>query len=294
LESVRDDRGCQGRVPRILILYPQRKVPRSATLLSIAMSKLGAITTLKSFDELRCSHIENFDLVVLRGLPYHYDSVRMNALITCLKNAKRVINDPKGMVLARDKYSSIKELEARGLPVPKTYLARTRGEVLNAVEVLGEAVLKPISSSLGFGVIRVDPETLFYAMSSIPFSFEIVVQEYLEKVRDVRVLVLGDKAVGAMYRISPFNVASNYAKGADVDPAPLDAYAPLAVKATRTLGLDYAGVDIIETPEGPKVIEVNPSPLWFGLSEALGKDIGIEIAKFLIRKACEDKTGADR
>jgi len=294
LESKRDDRGCQGRAPKVLILYPQRKTPRSATLLSVALSKLGAVAVIKSFDELRCSHVGYFDLVVLRGLPYHYDSVRMNALITCLKSAKRVVNDPKSTLLARDKYSSIKELEARGLPVPKTYLARTRAEVLDAVEALGEAVLKPISSSLGFGVVRVDPETLFYVMSSIPFSFEIVVQEYLEKVRDVRVLVLGNEVVGAMYRISPFNVASNYARGADVDPAPLGPYASLAVRATRALGLDYAGVDIIETPEGPKVIEVNPSPLWFGLSEALGKDIGIEIAKFLIKKACEDKTGADR
>ncbi|NPA84375.1 MAG: ATP-grasp domain-containing protein [Crenarchaeota archaeon] len=273
--------------PRILILYPQRKVPRSTVVLSAALSRAGAVVDAKQFDALPCDLLDRFDLIILRGFPYHYDAVRASSLATCLSEA-RTINNPWATIKARDKFTSIKLLERAGVPVPKTFLARTRGELLKRVEELGDSVIKPISSSLGFGVVRIAPDEVFYLLNALPFGFEVVVQEYVEKARDVRVLVAGREVLGAMYRVEPLKLASNYAQGADVDPAPPEEYSEISLKAVEALGLEYGGVDLVETPTGPKVIEVNPSPLWFGLSEAIGEDIGMKLAEFFYRKACEE------
>ncbi len=290
---IADARADPSMRPKVLILYPQRRMPRSVSLLSLAFARLGASAIARSFEEVSCGSISKYDIVVLRGLPYHYDAVRLSALISCLYGAKFVVNDPWAMIKSRDKYTSILELRKKGIPTPKTYLARTRAELVERIQELGEVVLKPLSGSLGFGIMRVEEETIFYKLSSLPFNFEIVVQEYLEKVRDVRVLVLGEKALGAMYRVSPTNFVSNFAQGAEVDPAPKELYEELAVKASKALGLEYSGVDLVETPRGPVVLEVNPAPLWFGLSEALGRDLTVDIARFIL-KAYEDKTGAER
>ncbi|ABU81352.1 SSU ribosomal protein S6P modification protein [Ignicoccus hospitalis KIN4/I] len=283
-----DERGCQGRVPRLLVLYPQRKMPRSVLILGAYLTKLGAITSLKSYEELSCRDLERFDLVVARGLPYYYDSVRMLSLIECLRTARKVINDPQATLVARNKYVSMKVLESNGVPVPKTFLVRTRFELLEKVKELGEVVVKPLSNSLGLGVNRVDERSIHYLIPLLPYTFDLVIQEYVEKVRDVRSFVIGNRAVASMYRISPFKFATNYAQGSDVDPAPLEEYSEISVKAVRALGLSYGGVDLVESPEGPKVIEVNPSPLWFGVSRACNVDVGFELAKFLFEEACED------
>jgi len=243
------------------------------------LKRLGHETVTLSFDHLECTYIENFDLLFLRGLPYEMDSVGLNALITCISQ-KPSINDPRSMLNARDKFTSIKILESLGIPVPATYLVRSKAELYYLVKKLGRGVLKPISGSLGLGVTEIDEFSLFYL--NLPRSFQAIVQERVEKVRDVRVLVTKNRGIAAMYRVAPLDFVTNYWKLKEADPAPLEEYEELAVKAIKALGLEYGGVDLIETPEGPKVIEVNPSPLWEGLKRVTGKNVMEEVLKDLL------------
>ncbi len=283
----------RGRQVRVLLTYPQSYPPRSVLSLYTAFTKLHVEVRLKPFDEVPCDEFSEYDAVMLRGFPYNLDLVTFNALTTCMEDTL-VINDPKAIVLARDKYSSVKTLEKKGIPVPKTKLVRRRNELVDIINEMEMAVVKPLSSSLGIGVQLITKESLGYFLSSFPFRFNAIVQEYVEKVRDVRVFVIGNRAVGAMYRVSPVTFVTNYSQGADLDPAPVRPYETMAVKATKALGLEYAGVDLVESPEGPKVIEVNPSPQWLGLSKILKKDIAMILAEYVVNRAREVKSGSER
>jgi ribosomal protein S6--L-glutamate ligase len=122
---------------------------------------------------------------------------------------------------------------------------------------------------------------IVYSLLPKPF----IIQEKIDKVRDVRALVIGDDVIGAIYRLpAPGRLITNVHAGGEVDPAPKEAYAKTAVFATKKLGLYYAGVDMIEGfPE--KVIEVNASPLWKGISKALSLDVPKLLVDFFISLA---------
>ena len=59
----------------------------------------------------------------------------------------------------------------------------------------------------------------------------------------------------------------------------------VAFAAARVIGLQMAGVDIIRTNSGPKVLEVNANPGLEGITKATGRDIAGEIIKFAVKKA---------
>jgi len=265
---------------RALLLYPTRRLTHSGKEIIKILRKLGVHVSHASFDWAECSYIDKFEVIVLRGLPYHYDAVKLNALITCLED-KTVVNPPRAMLNSRDKYTSIKIMERNGVPVPKTYLIRTKAELFMRLKSIKSGVLKPLSGSLGFGVTEVTMENLAYL--DLPLYFDAVLQERIDKVRDVRVLVTEERVIGAMYRISRNSFVSNFAVTHEADPAPEEEFAEVTIRAIKALGLKYGGVDLIETPEGPKIIEVNPSPLWEGMKRVLKRDVGLELFSSILR-----------
>jgi len=56
----------------------------------------------------------------------------------------------------------------------------------------------------------------------------------------------------------------------------------LGLEATHVLGLDYSGVDVIESPDGPVVLEVNASPGWQALNLAAGINVAEEIVRYAV------------
>jgi ribosomal protein S6--L-glutamate ligase len=65
----------------------------------------------------------------------------------------------------------------------------------------------------------------------------------------------------------------------------------MAITATRLLGLDYAGVDLVEGPAGPVVLEVNGTPLFRGILEATGLDMAESIVEHAISRVGRRKRG---
>src|SRR5260370_3405421 len=106
---------------------------------------------------------------------------------------------------------------------------------------------------------------------------EIFLQEFVRESRgrDVRALVVGDRVVGAMRRkAKKGEFRSNLHRGAEGTLLDLSsAYLDAALKAARIIGLEIAGVDMLESATGPKIMEVNSSPGFRGLEEATRKDI---------------------
>ena len=117
----------------------------------------------------------------------------------------------------------------------------------------------------------------------------ILIQEFVaeSKGRDVRVLVVGGQVVAAMRRTARVGeFRSNIHRGGAGKSIRLEPeYEKVAVKATEVMGLQVAGVDLLESKEGPRVIEINSSPGFEGLEAATGRNIAMEILSYALAYA---------
>ncbi len=202
-----------------------------------------------------------------------------------------VVNPVNGILRARDKYMSLLLLSVHGIPVPRTILTEDSYVALRFLEEqISKGVVKPLIGSMGLGSFYVDePDMGFRVFSAISsLGQPIYLQEYIEKNpnRDIRAFVVGDRVVASIYRISNWSWKTNISQGGRAVPAKLDSKAEeIAVKASRTLGLEYSGVDIIEHGNEYYVLEVNVAPQWRGLQSASGVDPAPLIVKHVVELA---------
>ena len=96
--------------------------------------------------------------------------------------------------------------------------------------------------------------------------------------QDLRIIVVGDRAVAAMRRSSGGDFRSNIHRGGKGTAVTLDAETEkFAIEASRCLGLCVAGVDVLESDRGPLLLEVNSSPGLEGIEGATNIDVANEI-----------------
>ncbi len=192
---------------------------------------------------------------------------------------------------SRDKLRALQLLSRFGVDIPRTAMCRYRDEVPAAVEMIGglPCIIKLIQGTQGVGVMiastMVEVQGLLDTLWTL--GQEIILQELVaeSRGRDVRALVIGDRVVAAMRRTARAGeFRSNIHRGGEATALTLPReYAEAAVKATRVLGLEVAGVDMLEARTGPKIMEVNSSPGFEGLEQATGLDI----ATLYVRHAVE-------
>ena len=204
-----------------------------------------------------------------------------------------VVNCAAGIANSRDKLRALQLLAAAGVDMPRTVLARGGGDVRDLVAQVGglPAILKLIQGTQGVGVMiahsAAEVESILGTLWDL--GQEILLQEFVaeSRGRDIRALVVGDRVVGAMRREAPRGeFRSNLHRGGFGSSVQLAAdYAEAAVRAAQVIGLDVAGVDLLESNEGPKVVELNSSPGFEGLERATGLDIAAEIIAFAARVA---------
>jgi glutathione synthase/RimK-type ligase-like ATP-grasp enzyme len=102
--------------------------------------------------------------------------------------------------------------------------------------------------------------------------------------------VVGGRAVAAMRRVSEHWV-HNVARGARCEPEALRSgsgpvLARLAEGAARTLEMDYAGVDLIASADGPQILEINGVAAWRGLQRVTPVDLARAIVDDLLDRKC--------
>jgi len=198
----------------------------------------------------------------------------------------RVVNPCYPFRRARDKYSTQYALARAGLPVPTTYTTESLEMAYRKSQEMGECVYKPILGSMGKGSLKFDdPDIAYNAYKLLSrVGQPLIVQEYLRNPgRDIRVFVVGDRVIGSAYKYGVEGLwKTNVAQGGKMVDEPLpEEILELGVKATRVIGLDYAGVDIIESERGPVILEVNGAPGW----QALKVATGVNVAKEIVRHA---------
>jgi ribosomal protein S6--L-glutamate ligase len=192
-----------------------------------------------------------------------------------------VLNNSIPIARSRDKLRALQLLSRFGIDIPRTVMCRYREEVPLAVEQVGglPCIVKLLQGTQGVGVLIANSMSEVEGMLDTLWTLgqEILLQELIEESRgkDVRALVVGDRAVAAMRRTArEGEFRSNLHRGGEGEALELPpAYAEVAVKAVRVIGLEVAGVDMLESKDGPKIMEVNSSPGFEGLERVTGVDI---------------------
>jgi ribosomal protein S6--L-glutamate ligase/tetrahydromethanopterin:alpha-L-glutamate ligase len=211
---------------------------------------------------------------------------RMDLLHRLQRQGMLIINPPLSIERSVDKYHTLTLLEENGLPVPRTVVTENVGEAVKAFHELGgDVVIKPVFGSRGIGSTRVSDadvaERLFRAI--VFYHGVLYLQEYIAHgLSDVRAFVVGKRVIAAMHRVAS-NWKTNVSLGAKpVSLNPGKEIEGLSVKAAATVGCMVAGVDILESENGPVVIELNSQPGWRGLQSVTNVNIAEEIVKFVV------------
>jgi ribosomal protein S6--L-glutamate ligase len=202
-------------------------------------------------------------------------------------NETIVVNSTEALLRVRDKYSMVTAIAKTGLPIPQTFVTESAHWAYRKTKTLRQAVYKPISGSLGFGAMKFrDADMAFNAYKTLEaLGLPLYIQEYLENAkRDIRAFVIGERVVASISRVaSKGNWKANIALGSKPKPLRLSRqFEEMALKASKALGLIYAGVDILDTRNGPVLIEVNGSPSWQGVKSASGVEIAVLLVKHVL------------
>jgi len=186
-----------------------------------------------------------------------------------------------------------------GVPTPRTRIAFTQESALRAVEELGyPVVLKPIIGSWGRLLSKVNDrdaaEALLEHKETLGSYLHAIyyIQEYIPKPqRDIRSFVVGDECICAIYRSSAHWI-TNTAQGGRATNCPVTPeIADLSVRAARSIGGGVVAIDILESPEGLLVNEVNYTMEFRNSIETTGVNIPARIVDHLLAAA---RNGAPR
>ncbi|MDE0010202.1 MAG: RimK family alpha-L-glutamate ligase [Candidatus Poribacteria bacterium] len=200
-----------------------------------------------------------------------------------------VVNRARSIVAARHKFHSLRILAQQGLPIPPSLTVGSAAFLEDTVAEMGDYpfILKPFHGTHGTGVMLLDtPTSLTSAVDALcDLHEDYVIQPFMAEAGgvDIRVLVVGGKAIAAMKRSAPVGeFRANVHRGASGEAVSLpDAYTDVAIRAAAALELEIAGVDLLQTNAGPVVLEVNPSPGFEELESVTGINIAGAIVEFV-------------
>ena len=237
--------------------------------------------------------------VLVRGLGRSGDpDVQFEIYRALEETGSLVVNRLGPLLSAQDKFRTSWLLARAGVPTPRAAVAQTAEHAGRALALLGEAVAKPIAGSLGDGVERLGDDVAGRrrAAERVERDGAVYLQAYIPHPgRDLRVFVVGGVVRAAIVRHAPQGEwRTNVAGGGRAGPARCsEAVREAAEEAASALGLDYAGVDLVEGPAGPTVLEVNGNPSWQGILEATGLDMSEAIADHVLARALRRRRGSD-
>ncbi len=208
------------------------------------------------------------------------------------------LNPSASITRSRDKLHSMQLLARARVGLPVTGFAHATQDIAGLLDVVGgtPVVIKLLEGTQGLGVVLAETKK---AAESVIGAFRqldanILVQEYIKESRgaDIRAFVVGGKVVAAMKRTSaPGEFRSNLHRGGTAEPITLTAQErATAVKAARTMGLNVAGVDLLQATRGPVVLEVNSSPGLEGIEKSSQKDVAKSIIQYVEQAAKKRRT----
>lgn len=198
-------------------------------------------------------------------------------------------NTAHGINNSRDKLRSLQILSRHHIGIPRTTFVRDKKDVLPAIARVGGApvVIKLIEGTQGIGVLLAESEKAAEGIIELLQSQKqnVLIQKFVaeSKGRDIRAFVVGDRVVAAMRRVAQGQeFRSNVHRGGIAEPVELsEEYRETAVRCTQILGLQVAGVDMLEGKDGPQVMEINSSPGLEGIETCTGLDVAGAVIDYI-------------
>jgi RimK family alpha-L-glutamate ligase len=233
--------------------------------------------------------LEGYDAIIVRSIPggsLEQIIFRVDALHRLEDLGVRVVNSARIIERTVDKYYTSALLEDAGIPTPRTVVTERFEEAMAAFEELGDVVVKPLFGSRGRGMTRVcDEDTAYRVFRALELGrYAFYLQEFIPHANwDIRAFVVGYEVMAAMVRRAD-TWKTNVARGARTEPLALDEeLRQLSLRASRVLGAEYAGVDILKAEDdGYYVTEVNGIPGWRGLQRTTEVDIAGRIVEHVV------------
>ena len=237
--------------------------------------------------------IEAADIVVVRGMPgggLEEVIFRMDLLGRLAARGTLVVNSPRGLEIAIDKYLSLARMAATGLPVPRTVVAQSPATIEAAWRSLGsDCIAKPLFGSRGRGLVRItDHESLAPLLDAATAAESAGAVAYLQEFVphdgwDVRILLVGNES----FAIRRFAIGDEWRTNVSLGGRP-EAFSPpadwvnLARAASQAVETEIAGVDLLPARDGRVlVLEVNAVPGWRGLEAATGVRVADTVVRHL-------------
>ncbi|MCL4205603.1 MAG: RimK family alpha-L-glutamate ligase [Pirellulaceae bacterium] len=244
-----------------------------------------------------------FDAVLVRTMaPGTLEQVvfRMDVLGRIEQQGIPVVNPPRALEAAVDKYLASAKLQAAGLPTPPTIVCQTAEDAMDGFERLGgDVVVKPLFGSEGRGILRVEDPALALRVFKTLAQLGSVL--YLQKFIphdgfDIRVLVIGSQWF-SIRRRHPSDWRTNISRGATAEPLTIEPeIVAMARQAAAVIGATIVGVDVLPGRDGRLyLLEVNAVPGWQGTARTLGIDVAALVLDHLESLAAAvDKAGTSR
>jgi ribosomal protein S6--L-glutamate ligase len=251
-------------------------------------SVVGRVGQVRSNVQAGGRDLGGVDGVLVRMMPpgsLEQVVFRMDALHRLEAGGVPLLNPPRAVEAAVDKYLATALLDSRGIPVPETWVGESASEAQVAFDHLGgDVVVKPLFGSEGRGLVRVsDPELALRTFRTLErLGCVLYVQRYVKNPGyDIRVFVLGGRVLGAIRRHARAGEwRTNVAVGGRPEVCILEPEVErLAFRSASAVGAVMAGVDLLPDLDqgGWTVLEVNAVPGWKALGATTGVDVAAEI-----------------
>ena len=211
-----------------------------------------------------------------------------------------VMNSSDGITRSRDKLIACQMMSSGNIPVPITAQVVSWEDTNRAISRVGgtPCVVKATEGTHGAAVFlaKTDQHARQLVYQMLERDMRPLVQEYIEEShgKDIRALVVGGKVVACMRRrANGDEFRSNFHLGGNVEKVTINPdYEKIAIKAARILGLEIAGVDLLESDRGALVLEVNSSPGLEGIEKASEVNVAAAVSdrlNELLEKKGENK-----
>ena len=199
------------------------------------------------------------------------------------------VNSSSAITDSRDKLRSLQILAEAGINMPITGFASHTKDIEGVIESVGSVplIMKLLQGTQGQGVVLAETKK---AAESVMSAFrqldaDIMVQEFIKESRgtDIRAFVVGDYVVAAMRRTANEDeFRSNLHRGGVIEPIAItEEESRMAIKASKILGLQIAGVDLMRSSRGPLILEVNSSPGLQGIEASSNLDVAGKILSYI-------------
>lgn len=206
------------------------------------------------------------------------------------------------LVRSRDKLRATQILARNSVGIPKTAFANHPNDIDSLIQQVGGTplIVKLLEGTQGLGVVLAETKKAaksvieaFYGLSA-----NILVQEFIAEANgaDIRAIVVGGRVVAAYKRQGKEgDFRSNIHRGGSGQKIKLTKVEKdAAVAAAKALGLEIAGVDMLQSERGPLILEVNSSPGLKGVETTTGVDVAGKIIEYIERNATKPKVKRDK